>query len=206
MDRLVRCWVLRCLTLLSGLLFTLPGVEASVFRSSELSKGTWLTPGYGLELSLTSRWSAPATQGTSQGYGFQITPSYYIGDSVRLGLDLSYHFLREPVGGLHNAVRLWTGWAPLSWYQGTLGFGWAKERRNYDTDRSDIPQWVRSCRQAEMPHMFQRQQIYLEGSSNFRWGPALDLMAGYGSCQSETSQTQRRWMWASQLLISFAWR
>ena len=180
--------------------------HASVFSASELSKGDWTTPGYGLELALTSRWSTPSASHQAQGYGFQISPSYYFGDDIRAGLDLNYHFLREPVGGLHNALRVRMGWNPVAWYRASAGVGWTKERRIYDSDRLDIPTWVRTCREMTLPHLFQRQQFFSEESSSFRWGPALDLSGGYGACRSETSQTEWRWMWAAQLLLTFAWR
>ena len=198
--------VMRVIGLVVAMLCLTTQAHASTFSASELSKGSWTTPGYGLELALTSRWSSPVQGNQAQGYGFQIAPSYYLGEQLRLGLDLNYHFLRKPVGGLHNAVRAWVGWAPLSWYQASIGIGWTKERRMYDADRLDIPSWVRACRQMNLPHVFQRQQIFSEESSNFRWGPALDLSGGYGSCRSETGQTEWRWMWASQLLLTFAWR
>ena len=179
---------------------------AGVFSASELDKGNWSTTGYGLELSLTSRWSQSSPGNQSQGFGFQITPSYHVGYQLRLGLDLNYHFLREPVGGLHNALKIWLGWSPFSWHQAIVGLGWARERRIYDPDRSDIPSWVRACREATLPQIFQRQQVFWDRSSNFRWGPAFDTIAGYGSCRSETNRNQRRWMWAAQLLLTFAWR
>jgi len=196
----------RALSLSVVLVFLTMPAHATVFSSSELSRGDWSTPGYGLELSLTSRWSHPMPGRQAQGLGFQIAPSYHFGDQLRLGLDLSYHFLREPVGGLHNALRLWLGFSPWSWHQAILGVGWGRERRIYDQDRSDIPSWARECREMTLPQIFQRQQVFWDGSSDFRWGPAFDAVGGYGACRSETKQTQRRWMWAAQLLLTFAWR
>lgn len=184
----------------------LADAHARVFSTSELSESDWTTPGYGLELALTSRWSTPQPSQHTQGYGFQIAPSYHLGRQLRLGLELSYHFLQVPVGGLHNALRLWVSWSPISWHHALLGMGWAKERRIYDRDRRDIPSWVRLCREMTLPQIFQRQQIFWHEDSNYRWGPAFDIIGGYGACRSETNQTERRWMWAGQLLLTFAWR
>ena len=198
--------MMRTLSLVAALTCLVQPAYAAVFSASELGKGDWATPGYGLELALTSRWSESSPGDQAQGFGFQIAPSYHFGRQRRVGLDLNYHFLREPVGGLHNALRVWMGWSPLPWHQAVLGVGWARERRIYDQDRGDIPSWIRACREVTLPQVFQRQQIFWDGSTNFRWGPAFDTIAGYGACRSETNQNQRRWMWAAQLLLTFAWR
>ena len=49
--------------------------DAQVFRASELSKGTWDTPGYAFALSLSSLWSVPVPKRNTRGYGFTFAPS-----------------------------------------------------------------------------------------------------------------------------------
>ena len=180
--------------------------DAQVFRASELSKGTWDTPGYAFALSLSGLWSVPVPKRNTRGYGFTFAPSFLLEGGIRLGLDLSYHFLREPIGGLQNAMRLWSGWDIYPWYQTAIGVGFAREQRNYDVIRTDIPKWIRNCRRTHLPHILQRNHLFFGGDGDYRWGPGAELMAGYGVCQSEERDKKWRRMWAAQLFFTFAWR
>ncbi|MEC8052095.1 MAG: hypothetical protein VX210_14980 [Myxococcota bacterium] len=180
--------------------------EAEVFRASELSKGDWNSPGYAFELSLSSFSSSPIAKRRVEGYGFRFAPSYLLNEQIRLGLDLSYHFLRKPIGGIQNALRVWGGWDLLPWHQVAIGAGFSQEQRNYDVTRNDIPQWIRTCRRVDFFHVFQRYQFFWDFDSDFRWGPGMELMAGNGFCQSENLEKKWRGMWAGQLFFTFAWR
>lgn len=180
--------------------------KAEVFRASELSKGDWDSPGYAFELSLSSFSSFPVAKRRVEGYGFRFAPSYLLNEQIRLGLDLSYHFLRKPIGGIQNALRMWGGWDLLPWHQVAIGAGISQEQRNYDVTRSDIPQWIRTCRRVDFFHVFQRYQFFWDFDADFRWGPGMELMAGNGFCQSENLEKKWRGMWAGQLFFTFAWR
>ena len=105
-----------------------------------------------------------------------------------------------------NALRVWGGWDLLPWHQVAIGVGFSQEQRNYDVTRSDIPEWIRSCRRVDFFHVFQRYQFFWEHDSDFRWGPGMELMAGNGICQSENLEKKWRGMWAGQLFFTFAWR
>ena len=180
--------------------------DAAVFSSTELSKGDWRSLGYSFELSLGSRISTLRGAGTLFAHGLQLSPSYQVVGGLRIGLDFGYQFFIEPVPGVANAFRLWAGWNPRDWYQGILGIGWAQERRVIDIATGTVPEWARGCELGQLPHIFQRQHLFVEESGSFRWGPSFDAMGGYGRCRNENREHQGRWMWAAQLLFSFAWR
>lgn len=180
--------------------------DAAVFSSTELSKGDWSTPGYSFELSLGSRVSSLRDAGLIFGHGLQLSPSYQAVQGFRLGIDLSYQFFIQPVQGVANTFRLWAGWNPLVWYQSVVGVGWAQERRVFDIGTLAAPDWARDCELAQFPHVFQRQQLFVQTTRSFRWGPSVDVMGGYGRCRNQSREYDGRWMWATQLLFSLAWR